>query len=331
MSPVKTSDVPIYNVPSQGLLSYSPRSWVPYIELMRLEKPIETWITYFPFLFGTLYAGCISDPIPKPDALLVANLALFTIASLLHSTGCTWNDIIDRDLDRQIARCRLRPVARGAVSPRNGYILFAAQLLLCLCILWQTCKPGLGYAALYIVQGIFYPFTKRFTVYPQIVLGFTVALGFMIGFVALGTSPVVLASEGSLNAILALAALYMSQVVWAVIGDTIYAYQDVEDDMKAGVKSMSVYYRHSLKPLLSTMVLIQVGFLVLAGRFMGAGMLYFVGACLGNATFLSLMVQKVDLKKPQECGWWFRNGNWLVGWTLSAGLFGEYLCRYLFM
>lgn len=312
-----------YQAPSHGILTLVPSSWVPYLELARIDKPIEKGITYAPFLLGSLFAACIARPLPEPMAIITTNAVLFAISFLLHSAGCTWNDIIDSDLDKKVERCRFRPVARGAVSPCESYIFFATQLILCLGILWQTCRQGMPYAILYITLGLIYPYAKRFTNYPQLLLGLTIAWGLIIGFVSIPINFQILGS----NKASALGCLFTSQVTWAVIGDTIYALQDADDDPKAGVKSMAVTYRDSLKVLLSFEVMVHVVALILAGNSMGAGIFYFLVAGGGNAAVLTLIVWKVDTSNPKECGWWFRNGNWLVGGSFSAGLLGEYVTR----
>ncbi len=113
--------------PQKGFLSILPASWVPYAELMRLDKPTGFYLFYLPYLFGTLYASCIAIPIITPTSLLTTNIILLAGTVILRGAACTWNDNIDRELDRQVSRCRLRAIARGAVTPRNGHIFTAAQ------------------------------------------------------------------------------------------------------------------------------------------------------------------------------------------------------------
>ena len=231
---------------------------------------------------------------------------------------------MDRDLDRQVARCRLRPMARGAVSPRNAHIFTAAQCLVWLAILAQVSARCLFYAVPLVVLVGVYPFSKRVTHYAQVVLGFTLTWGLLIGCVALGVEPMDMASEETAAA---LVCLYASFVIWTVIYDTVYAYQDVKDDVKAGVKSMAVRYRHNAKPMLSFLAAVQVGLLVSTGVLMGAGVVYFLGACICSALSLALMIWKVNLGEPDSCWWWFSNGALLVGGAIFAGFVGEYSNR----
>ena len=325
--PIERSGLATHQSPQNGVLSYLPVSWVPFAQLMRLEKPVGVMNIYFPYLFGTLYAACVAQPTLKVNSFLVANLKLFAAAFILRSAGCTWNDIIDRDLDRQVARCRLRPMARGAVSLRNGYIFTGAQCLVWLSILSQTCEQYLFYAAPLILMVGFYPFAKRLTDYAQVVLGFTLAWGVLIGCCVVGLDPMMLPAKQSLSTGVGLLCLYMSYVVWTIIHDTIYAHQDIQDDVKAGIKSMAVRYKYQTRSLLSGLGVGQLGLLILTGMLMDASTVYFLGACIGTSALLVWMIWQVDLSDPRHCLWWFQNGCLIVGGTTFAGLFGEYLNR----
>lgn len=143
---------PGYYKPTKGVLSCLPSSCVPYAELMRLNKPVGTLNIHFPYLFGSLFAACAQHPFVTPLSVLSANLKLFAMAFLLRSAGCTWNDLIDRNLDRKVARCRLRPIARYAASPRSGFIFYAIQILVWLAMLLQTDVRTVYYA----LGGVFF-------------------------------------------------------------------------------------------------------------------------------------------------------------------------------
>ncbi len=158
-------------------------------------------------------------------------------------------------------------------------------------------------------------------------LGFPVALGTFMGSTALGVDPYLLLFEGSSPAIVAMACFYASNVAWTIIYDTIYAHQDVEDDSKAGVKSIAVRHKDSSKVLLSALAITQVALLAVTGISTGMGPVYFAGVCGGVGTSLLVMVRKVNLSEPNECMWWFKNGTWFVGGAITTGLFGEYLFK----
>ena len=314
------SHPPVYVPPKTGLLSMLPVDWVPYGELIRIDKPTGIYLFYLPHLFGTLYIASLSTPKTSLSSLLSTNAILFAGTVFMRGAACAWNDNIDREYDRQVFRCRLRPIARGAISPRKGHYFTASQAILAysfLTMLPIECTyfavPSIGLLALY-------PFAKRFTDYPQAMLGVQVSIGVLMGATAVNKA--LLKSE-SIRA--SLCALSCSVIAWTIIYDTIYAHQDIEDDVKAGVKSMAIKFRNYTKMMLSVVAAVQVAFLVLSGVLCGMNWAYFGGTCGGAAINLACMIWLVDLKKPTNCFWWFRNGCWLVGGSVTAGLFGAYL------
>lgn len=165
-----------------------------------------------------------------------------------------------------------------------------------------------------------YPLMKRITHYPQFVLGLSFSWGALLGFPALGLSlsdPTVLATA---------ACLYGSNVAWTVLYDTIYAHQDVRDDVKAGIKSIVVKHESHTKYLMSALGVVQVGLLAGAGAVSGCGPIFYAISCGGAASGLGYMVKKANLKDAKECWAWFKWCAWVVGGiAVGGGLFGEYL------
>ena len=316
-----------YHVPTKGLLALLPQSWIPYAELIRLHKPVGILNVYFPYFYGSVFGAIVSDPIPSPLAIASVNARLLAMAFLLRCAGCTWNDILDRDLDRQVARCRLRPMARNAISPRSGYLFFAAQILIWAALLVGADIQVWAYAVAAVLLAQIYPFAKRVTDYSQVVLGVTLSWGVLVGCVMQNVMPTGLAAEQPAMGI-ALACLYSIYVIWCIIHDTIYAFQDVKDDAKAGVKSMSLAYETTSTLLLSILGVTQVGLQVAMGAIIGAGVFYSAGACVGVATLMCCMISSIDVKDPQQCWWWFQYGCLIVGSAIAVGLVGEYLQRY---
>ena len=210
-------NLPPYQPPDAGFVSYLPLAVVPYAELMRLHKPAGYYAFYFPHLFGTLYASAILSPMPELSLLLRRNL-LFMIGSLLlRGAACSWNDTLDADYDRQVARCRHRPVARGAVSPLAAHLFTLAQSAVGVAILSQLPRTCRVPAILLTTTMAFYPLCKRVTHYPQVVLGCSLALGQLVGAAGLGLdiqqqSPYTTAGMGF---------LYLSNVINAVIYDAV--------------------------------------------------------------------------------------------------------------
>jgi 4-hydroxybenzoate polyprenyltransferase len=214
------------DAPAHNWVDAMPPRLRPWLQLMRLDRPIGTWLLYWPCVFG-LALGAIADERAFSlwhDLWLVV---LFGIGALvMRGAGCTLNDIIDRDIDAQVARTRGRPIPSGAVSVRGAAIFLCALCLVGLVILLQLNRLAiwLGVASLLLVGA--YPFMKRITWWPQAWLGLTFNWGALLGFAA---------QTGRVD--LGDAMLYAGLFFWTLGYDTIYALQDKEDDALVGVKS----------------------------------------------------------------------------------------------
>ena len=312
----------LYVPPQHGLLAHIPTPWVPYAELMRLDRPAGLYAFYFPYLTGLSYSACVaqtrSPPPPPPSQLLWLSLLFLGGSVLLRGAACAWNDNIDQDFDRQVARCRNRPIARRAVSTRQGHVFTAALTAGGGCLLLLLPAPCLYHAVPITVLFAIYPFAKRFTNYPQVVLGFPFAWAIFMSCAALGLDPFgveLRASTGS---------LFMANVLWTVVYDTIYAHQDIKDDVKAGVKSMAVRFADSTKTLASVLAVFQVALLLATGWLANLSPVYFVLSCGGATVALVNMIVRVELSDPASCAWWFHAGFWLVGGSVVVGLVAEY-------
>jgi 4-hydroxybenzoate polyprenyltransferase len=205
----------------------APPLWQPYLRLARLDRPIGTWLLYWPCVFG-LVLGAAQD---HRGFLHAATdwglLVLFGIgAVVMRGAGCTYNDIVDRDIDAKVARTRGRPIPSGAVSVNQAWMFAAHQcaigFIILLCLNWYAMLVG----ALSLLLIGAYPFMKRITWWPQAWLGLTFNWGALLGFAA---------QAGRITA--ADLVLYAGCFFWTLGYDTIYALQDVEDDALAGVKS----------------------------------------------------------------------------------------------
>ncbi|KAI0432831.1 4-hydroxybenzoate polyprenyl transferase family protein [Xylaria sp. FL1042] len=315
-----------YSPPTTGLISYLPSSWVPYAELMRIEKPAGTIYLFFPCLFSTLLAAPLATPIASPLSVLGTSALFFSGALIMRSAGCSINDLWDRNLDPKVARTRLRPIARGALTPFQAFAWTGVQLLAGLGILLQFPPICLYYGIPSLVLVATYPLAKRVTYYPQFVLGLTFSWGAMMGFPALGVD-LLAADAGAIRAAAAL--LYASNVAWTVLYDMIYAHMDIRDDVKAGIKSIALKHDADTKKVLTGLAVVQIGLLAGAGIATGAGPAFFIGSCGGAALTLGYMIKKVNLKSVKDCWWWFVNGCWITGGAISFGLGADYLIQYL--
>src|ERR1700751_3512127 len=199
-------------------------SWSrPYLRLSRFDRPIGSWLLLMPCWWSAALAAGIAGHIRS----LPLTIALFFIgAFVMRGAGCTWNDITDRDLDARVERTRSRPIPAGQVSVKQALAFLVAQALVGLVVLLQFNRFAIatGIASLVIVA--IYPFMKRITWWPQVVLGLAFSYGALMGFAV------------TLDRIDAAAiALYAGSIAWVIAYDTIYAHQDAEDDALIGVKS----------------------------------------------------------------------------------------------
>ncbi|EGS23804.1 para-hydroxybenzoate-polyprenyltransferase-like protein [Thermochaetoides thermophila DSM 1495] len=326
-TPNDTRENPIppaeYRPPTTGLLSYLPPSWVPYAELARLDKPAGSYYLYFPCIFSTLLAAPLANPIAVPTTVISTSLLFLAGAIIMRGAGCTINDLWDRNLDPHVARTRLRPIARGAVTPFQALVFTGGQLLAGLVVLLQFPPACFWYATPSLLLVATYPLAKRVTYYPQFVLGLTFSWGAIMGFPALGVD---LLSNGTAAAAAGL--LYSSNVAWTVLYDMIYAHMDIKDDAKAGIKSIALKHEKETKQVLTGLAITQVALLAGAGIAAGAGPAFFVGSCGGALATLGYMIYKVNLKSVKDCWWWFINGCWFTGGAICFGLGADYLLQY---
>ncbi len=201
-----------------------PAAVRPYALLARFDRPIGWWLLYWPCAFALGLGGGAISHWPLFLWLLLGAIAM-------RGAGCVYNDIVDRDLDAQVARTASRPIASGAVSVRNAVLWAILLALVGLLVLLQLPRPAqiVALASLILVAG--YPFMKRITWWPQAWLGLVFSWGALVAWVAVSGGA---DSEG---AGFALPLLYAGCIAWVIGYDTIYALQDIEDDMLIGVKS----------------------------------------------------------------------------------------------
>ncbi|XP_054794098.1 4-hydroxybenzoate geranyltransferase 2-like [Prosopis cineraria] len=286
---------------------YLPRWVQPYARLARLDKPIGTWLLLWPCMWSITLAA---TPGHLPDFKM---LALFGCgALLLRGSGCTINDLLDRDIDTKVERTKVRPVASGLLTPFQGLCFLGFQLLLGLGILLQLNNYSrvLGASSLLLVFS--YPLMKRFTFWPQAFLGLTFNWGALLGWAAV---------MGSLNPAIVLP-LYASGVFWTLVYDTIYAHQDKEDDVKVGVKSTALLFGESTKEWVSGFGIACIGSLALSGFNAEIGWPYypFLGAASGH---LAWQIWTVDLSSRSDCNNKFVSNKWFGAIIFGGILAGK--------
>jgi len=202
----------------RGFIGALPPRVRPFASLMRLDRPIGSWLLYWPCAWGVALAGVGG----RWDLFLWLGLGAFA----MRSGGCVYNDIVDRDLDRRVERTRLRPLASGRVSLESAWLLIAALCIVGLVVLLQLNLTAAIVAVISIAPVAAYPFMKRITWWPQAWLGIVFSWGALVSWPAV---------TGSLS--WATFLLWFGSIAWVVGYDTLYAIQDIEDDALVGVKS----------------------------------------------------------------------------------------------
>ena len=202
----------------RGFIGALPPKLRPYASLMRLDRPIGTWLLFWPCAWSVALASV--------EGRWDLFAWLFLGAFAMRSAGCVYNDIVDRDLDRQVERTRLRPLASGRVSTRSAWVLIALFCAVGLAVLAQLNFTAAIISLASIAPVAAYPFMKRITWWPQAWLGLVFSWGALVGWPAV---------QGSLD--LPVLLLWLGSIAWVVGYDTLYAIQDIEDDALVGVKS----------------------------------------------------------------------------------------------
>ncbi|MBA4782610.1 MAG: 4-hydroxybenzoate octaprenyltransferase [Rhizobiales bacterium] len=281
-----------------------PRAARPYAQLARFDRPIGWWLLLLPCWWSTALAAVAANS----GSLNLFHILLFVIgAVVMRGAGCTYNDIVDRDIDQAVARTRSRPIPSGRVSIARAIAFMVVLCLIGLAVLLQfnlfTVFLGIGSLGFVAI----YPFMKRITNWPQLALGLAFSWGGLVGWAA---------HFGSLSP--ASLALYGGAILWTIGYDTIYAHQDREDDALIGVKSTARLFGERTKPWL---ILFYAGATALfAFSFLsaGAGWVSFAGLALG-AGHMIYQVIRLDIHNADQCLVMFRS-NRDYGLILFAGL-----------
>jgi 4-hydroxybenzoate polyprenyltransferase len=283
----------------------------PYLRLARFDRPIGSWLLLMPCWWSAALAAGVAGDVSRLPLVIVL---FFIGAFVMRGAGCTWNDITDRDLDAKVERTRSRPIPAGQVSVTQALIFLVAQALVGLVVVLQFnwFAVATGIASLIIVA--IYPFMKRITWWPQIVLGLAFSWGALMGFA------VTLARIDA-----AALWLYAGSIAWVIGYDTIYAHQDTEDDALIGIKSTALLFGARTRPALVafyTLAVILVGVaLTLSGAHWVAAI-----ALAAFAAHLIWQIVRLDISDPALCLRIFKS-NRDAGLLLFAGLLIDAVMR----
>jgi 4-hydroxybenzoate polyprenyltransferase len=297
-----------------------PRAIWPYAQLARWDRPIGWWLLLWPCWWSAaLAASAYAEPgaplwsaLPSPWHLL-----LFLAGAIaMRGAGCTYNDIVDRDLDAGVARTRTRPIPAGQVTVRQAQVFLVAQALVGLLVLLQFNGATIGLGVLSLVTVAVYPFLKRITWWPQVGLGLAFSWGALVGWTAetgtLGWPPLL---------------LYAAAILWTIGYDTIYAHQDKEDDALIGVHSTARLFAGRSVEFIrlfyaGATLLLTVAFVVV-----GAGIPAYAGLLLG-AFHMIWQTRTLKIDDPDNCLKLFRS-NREYGLIVFAGIVADALLRTL--
>jgi 4-hydroxybenzoate polyprenyltransferase len=283
----------------------------PYLRLARLDRPIGSWLLLMPCWWSAGLAAVHARQ-AGPDPWHV--LLFFIGAFAMRGAGCTWNDIVDRDIDARVERTRSRPIPSGQVTVKGAIAFMVVQALIGLAVLLQfnAFTIVVGIASLAVVA--IYPFMKRITYWPQIVLGLAFSWGALMGWPAV---------FGRLD--WPAVVLYAGAIAWVIGYDTIYAHQDREDDALIGLKSTAILFGARTRPMLALFYAAAVVLIAIAGFAAGGGAAFALGL-LAFAAHLAWQVVRLDIDDPDLCLMLFKS-NRDAGLILFAGLILDALAK----
>ncbi len=303
--PAQEPDTRVMDARSNNWVDHlAPERARPYLRLMRADRPIGFWLLFWPCAWS-LTLGSIAESEVWLNLWFGRNLLLFLLGAIvMRGAGCVWNDITDRHLDAQVARTKMRPIPSGQVSVKKALLFMVALCLIGLFVLLQfdLFTVYLGLSSLLIVA--IYPFMKRFTNWPQAVLGLAFGWGALMGWASMRDMI-------ELPALL----LYAGTICWIIGYDTIYAHQDREDDALMGMKSTALRFGERTKTWL-------VVFFGLAVIFLFAAALVTIGDTISLSRMAILMlgmggagglllwqIVTLDINDPDNCLDRFRHAH----------------------
>lgn len=275
-----------------------------YFALMRIDRPIGTYLVMWPALWSLWLAA---KGVPDIRLLLV----FISGAFLMRSAGCVINDFADRHIDGHVQRTQHRPLATAVITNEEALQLFILLCLSAAALLLFTNALTASYAVLAFLLATLYPFTKRFTQLPQVILGMAFSCSIPMAFAAQTN-----------NVPLVALALYFAVISWVVAYDTFYAMVDREDDIKINVKSTAILFGHHDRIITALLQLIFLALLILVGHQQALGTIYFSSLLIISGLFLYQQYLIKD-RNPAACFKAFLNNNF-VGMAVFIGIAADF-------
>jgi 4-hydroxybenzoate polyprenyltransferase len=288
---------------------YAPEPVKPYGRLARWDRPIGFYLLFWPCAWGI---GLAAVSQPEFGFGWVAAILMFFGAILMRGAGCTFNDIVDRDIDMKVARTRSRPIPSGQVTAQEALYFMIAQALLASAVLFQFNRFTVWAAVASLVLVAIYPFMKRVTWWPQAFLGLAFSYGALVGWSS---------QTGSLA--WAPLVLYAGTILWVIGYDTIYALQDVEDDALVGVKSTARLFGRNVRPAVAALYACAFVLWNIASLMAGGGPV-FAALSLVAAGLLAWQLWTLDAEAPRNPFIRFYNNHY-VGMALTLALLSEWV------
>ncbi len=315
----------VADAPSQTFVYRAlPRTLWPYAQLARWDRPIGWWLLLWPCWWSAALAPQWASPTAVHTGLpSLWHLALFMMGAIaMRGAGCTYNDLVDQEIDDKVARTRSRPLPSGRVTRRQAKIFLVLQALVGFAVLIQFNLFAilLGILSLGIVA--VYPFLKRVTDWPQLGLGFAFSWGALMGWAGYW---------GELTS--AAVMLYVGSILWTIGYDTIYAHQDREDDALVGVRSTARLFGRRTKPALvilygGALVCFLAACLLTGGGGAGPAWPAYAGLAAG-ALQMGWQIRVLDIDDPDQCLTLFKS-NSSFGWIVFSGLVASALWTLAF-
>jgi len=288
---------------------HAPDWLKPYARLARWDRPIGFWLLFWPCIWGLALAAIA---VPERGFDFPAALLMLVGAVLMRGAGCTFNDIVDRDIDDKVARTRSRPIPSGQVTARDALYFMVAQALLASAVLFQFNRFTVWAAVASLVLVAIYPFMKRITWWPQAFLGLAFSYGALVGWSS---------QTGSLS--WAPVLLYAGTILWVIGYDTLYALQDIEDDALIGVKSTARLFGEHVRPVVAVLYLAAYMLWAAALVLVGGGLIFAV-LSLAAVALLAWQVWTVDPAQPDNPRSRFYSNHY-VGVALSLALLADWV------
>ncbi len=275
-----------------------------YSCLVRLDRPIGTLLLMWPSLWALWIAA---EGRPPWEIVLIFVLGV----TVMRSAGCAINDYADRDIDGLVERTNKRPLATGDVSPKEAIIVFVVLCLVAFMLVLLLNRPTIYMSVVAVVLAAIYPFMKRYTHLPQLILGMAFGWAVPMAFMAVTetTPPVAWL-------------LYIATVIWALVYDTQYAMVDRDDDIRIGVKSTAILFGEYDRLMIGLFQLSVLGILLLVGNKIDLGLYYYIGVAVASG-FAIYQQQLIRNRNREGCFKAFLNNNWF-GASVFIGLVLDY-------